>query len=134
MMVWEILQGLENLNMKGYSIKFRDDEFMEYEELQEKVIEWAESKGIFEKSTPIKQIGKTQEELLETFHALIVYDLVSLKHKLDNVEDGIGDMLVTIIILAKMVGLDSVKCLDTAYNVIKNRKGKMVNGLFVKEE
>jgi NTP pyrophosphatase (non-canonical NTP hydrolase) len=120
--------------MKGYSIKFRDDEFMEYEELQEKVIEWAESKGIFEKSTPIKQIGKTQEELLETFHALIVYDLVSLKHKLDNVEDGIGDMLVTIIILAKMVGLDSVKCLDTAYNVIKNRKGKMVNGLFVKEE
>ena len=133
-MAWEILQGLENLNMKGYRIKFRDDEFMEYEELQEKVIEWAESKGIFEESTPIKQIGKTQEELLETFHALIVYDLVSLKHKLDNVEDGIGDMLVTIIILAKMVGLDSVKCLDTAYNVIKNRKGKMVNGLFVKEE
>ena len=133
-MVWEILQGLENLNMKGYRIKFRDDEFMEYEELQEKVIEWAESKGIFEESTPIKQIGKTQEELLETFHALIVYDLVSLKHKLDNVEDGIGDMLVTIIILAKMVGLDSVKCLNTAYDVIKNRKGKMVDGLFVKEE
>lgn len=120
--------------MKTYKIKFKDDKFMEYEELQEKVIEWAESKGIFEKSTPVKQIGKTQEELLETLHALIIYDLVDLKHKLADVEDGIGDMLVTIIILSKMVGLDSVKCLDTAYNVIKERKGKMVNGLFVKEE
>ena len=121
MMVWETLKDLEDLNMK-------------YEELQEKVIEWAKSKEIFEKSTPIKQIGKTQEELLETLHALIIYDLINLKPKLDNVEDGIGDMLVTIIILANMVGLDSVKCLDTAYNVIKERKGKMVNGLFVKEE
>jgi len=120
--------------MKSYKIKFKDDKFMEYEELQEKVIEWAESKGIFEKSTAIKQIGKTQEELLETLHALVIYDLVDLKHKLADVEDGIGDMLVTIIILAKMVGLDSVKCLDTAYNIIKERKGKMVNGLFVKEE
>jgi len=43
-------------------------------------------------------------------------------------------MLVTIIILAKMVGLDSNKCLDSAYNVIKGRTGKMVNGLFVKDK
>ena len=43
-------------------------------------------------------------------------------------------MLVTIILLANIVGLDSVDCLSDAYEEIKNRKGKMVNGLFVKDE
>ena len=113
---------------------------MKYEELEKKVNEWAQEKGIFEKSTPLKQISKTQEELLETFAAL--NDLAKCKVGLNEIqraealaetEDGIGDMLVTIIILANMVGLDSVKCLNTAYNVIRDRKGKMVNGLFVKE-
>lgn len=114
---------------------------MEYKELEQKVIEWAEEKGISEKSTPIKQIGKTQEELLETYAAL--HDLAQCKSKMNEIkrsealaetEDGIGDMLVTIIILANMVGLDTVKCLNTAYNVIRDRQGKMVNGLFVKDK
>ena len=48
MMVWEILQDLENLNMK-------------YEELESKVIKWAEDRKILENSDPIKQISKTQE-------------------------------------------------------------------------
>jgi hypothetical protein len=30
--------------------------------------------------------------------------------------------------------MDVVDCLDGAYNEIKNRKGKMVDGVFVKEE
>jgi hypothetical protein len=47
-------------------------------------------------------------------------------------KDGIGDMLVTIIILAEMLGFSSVECLEAAYNVIKNRKGKMIDGLFVR--
>ena len=51
-----------------------------------------------------------------------------------DVADGIGDMLVTIILLANIVGLDSVDCLEDAYEEIKNRKGKMVDGFFVKEK
>ena len=43
-------------------------------------------------------------------------------------------MLVTIILLAKTVGLDSVDCLADAYDEIKERKGKMVDGLFVKDD
>ena len=43
-------------------------------------------------------------------------------------------MLVTIILLAKIVGLDSVDCLADAYDEIKERKGKMIDGLFVKEK
>ena len=137
MMAWEILQDLENLNniMKGthsYSNRHRMHEFMKYEKLQENVIQWAKDRNIFENSNAIKQISKTQEELYETLTAL--RELEQGKESILDVADGIGDMLVTIILLAKMVGLNSVDCLADAYEEIKNRKGKMVNGLFVKDE
>ena len=119
MMAWEILLDLENLDMK-------------YEELQKKVIQWAKDRNILENSTAIKQIHKTREELYETLSAL--RDLEDGKESILDVADGIGDMLVTIILLANIVGLDSVDCLSDAYEEIKNRKGKMVNGLFVKDE
>ena len=51
---------------------------------------------------------------------------------IEEVKDGIGDMQVTIILLAHMVGMDSVDCLESAYNEIKGRRGKMENGFFVK--
>ena len=137
MMAWEILQDLEDLNniMKGtysYSNRHRMHEFMKYEKLQEKVIQWAKDRNIFENSNAIKQIHKTREELYETLGAL--RDLEDGKESILEVADGIGDMLVTIILLAKMVGLNSVDCLGDAYDEIKNRKGKMVDGLFVKDD
>lgn len=49
-------------------------------------------------------------------------------------KDAIGDTLVTIIVLAYQLDLDVAECLSIAYEEIKNRKGKMVNGTFVKEE
>lgn len=49
-------------------------------------------------------------------------------------KDAIGDTLVTIIVLAHQLDLDVTECLSIAYEEIKNRKGKMVNGTFVKEE
>ena len=137
MMVWATFQGLEDLsnNMKGtysYSNRHRMNKFMSYEKLQEKVIEWAKDRNILENSTAIKQIHKTREELYETLSAL--RDLEQGKESILEVADGIGDMLVTIILLANIVGLDSVDCLADAYEEIKNRKGKMVDGLFVKDE
>tara|TARA_E500000318_G_C3564400_1_gene214990 strand:+ start:1455 stop:1772 length:318 start_codon:yes stop_codon:yes gene_type:complete len=105
---------------------------MKYEELETKVVEWAKDRDIFENSNAIKQISKTQEELYETLSAL--RELEQGKESILEVADGIGDMLVTIILLAKMVDLNSVDCLADAYEEIKNRKGKMVNGLFVKEK
>jgi NTP pyrophosphatase (non-canonical NTP hydrolase) len=104
---------------------------MKYEEIQEKVMKWANDRNIFENSNAIKQISKTQEELDETLDAL--KRLGKGEETILEVADGIGDMIVTIILLAKMVGLDSVDCLADAYDEIKDRKGKMVNGLFVKE-
>lgn len=49
-------------------------------------------------------------------------------------KDAIGDTLVTVIVLAHQLDLDVTECLSIAYEEIKNRKGKMINGTFVKEE
>ena len=125
---------------------------MNYEELSALVLQWGEDKGIFAKSTPLRQLDKTQEELDETREALqklvslgdqeildeklLTEDLDSLNLEEDallEAKDGIGDMLVTIILLAKMLNMDSVDCLQSAYDVIKKRTGKMVNGQFVKD-
>lgn len=115
---------------------------MNYEQLEEKVNQWAAEKGILDKATALTQLGKTQEELDETREALLLLDSIQDDYRqhlkrsevLAEVEDGIGDMLVTIIILSKLAGLNSVECLETAYNVIKKRTGKMENGVFVKDE
>lgn len=116
---------------------------MKYEELEEKVNQWAADKGILEKATALSQLGKTQEELDETRQALLALEFAQDDNNKDGqlkrsealaeVEDGIGDMLVTIIICAKLAGLNSVECLEAAYNVIKTRTGKMENGVFVKD-
>jgi hypothetical protein len=50
-----------------------------------------------------------------------------------DLKDGIGDSLVTLIILARQCGFSAKECLGEAYSVIKNRKGKTVNGVFIKE-
>ena len=126
----------------------KQQESMKYEELSKLVIEWGESKGILDSSTPLRQLDKTQEELDETRAAL--KKLNDFDHQpnfmevlgippenkediLAEVKDGIGDMLVTIVLLAKMVDLDTTDCLNAAYDVIKQRTGKMVDGQFVKD-
>ena len=48
-------------------------------------------------------------------------------------EDAIGDIMVTVIILADIYGYDAEDCLELAWKEIKNRKGKTVNGSFIKE-
>jgi NTP pyrophosphatase (non-canonical NTP hydrolase) len=113
---------------------------MDYKTLEDLVIKWAKDRNIFEKSNPIKQISKTQEELDETIEALKSLQLLSepeneiaRSEAMVEVKDGIGDMVVTIILLSEMVGVKMEDCLKAAYNEIKDRKGKMVNGLFVKE-
>ena len=125
------------------------EESMKYEELSKLVIDWGQDKGIFNKSTPLRQLDKTQEELDETRQAL--QKLNDFAYQADlmesigvptpteedicaEVKDGIGDMLVTIILLAKMVDMDTVDSLNAAYDVIKSRTGKMVNGQFVKDK
>lgn len=97
------------------------------EVLEVAVVEWAKERGIFEKATPLTQMAKTDEEYLELLDAV-------QKEDLPGIIDGIGDVTVTLIIQAHMHGLTLGQCLAAAYLEIKDRKGKMENGVFVKDE
>ena len=95
--------------------------------LNELVLKWAKEKGILDTGTVQGQLGKLHEEFQELETALSFEDL-------EEVADAIGDMQVVLIILAELVGLDADLCLEDAYKIISRREGKMVNGVFVKEE
>ena len=97
-----------------------------YNELEALVIAWATQKGIFENGTYKAQAEKTKEEVEELITAIKNNDRV-------EVVDALGDILVTIIIQAEMHELSLVECLESAYNVIAKRTGKMVDGQFVKD-
>ena len=98
----------------------------DYFELEVCVQSWAKEKGIFDKATPLKQALKTQEELTELLNAIVDDDKL-------EIEDAIGDIMVTLIILAEMQGVTLEECLNGAYDIISKRTGKMVNGQFVKD-
>ena len=72
-------------------------------ELSLYVLKWAEERGIFNNGEPLAQLAKTQEELDETIQAVKDGDHF-------EIADGIGDMLVTIIIAARMLELDPTTC------------------------
>lgn len=100
---------------------------MKYNELEALVIAWAEQKGIFEKGNPEAQCEKTFEEVTELSAAIY-------ENNKEEIIDALGDILVTIIIQAEMQGLSLEDCLLSAYNVISNRTGKMIDGQFVKDK
>lgn len=114
-----------------------------YSELEAKVLVWAKEKGILEKATPIAQCDKTFEEVEELSEALEaqrmgLFEFINSKGKLVNTkfetQDALGDILVTIIIQAELQGLKLEDCLQSAYDVISKRTGKMIDGQFVKDK
>lgn len=104
-----------------------DTNIHNYDELEFMVLEWALEKGILDKATPTGQALKTLEECNELIDAIDKED----KHE---IVDALGDILVTIIIQAKMQGVPLLNCLNSAYNVISKRTGKMIDGQFVKDK
>ena len=94
-------------------------------ELIEDVQIWAMDKNL-QNADSAKQFLKVTEEVGEVAAALARNDKAMLT-------DGIGDVVVTLIILASQNGLSLEECLQTAYDEIKGRKGKTINGVFVKE-
>jgi hypothetical protein len=72
------------------------------------------------------QLEKAQEELDETKWA-------AENGCTDEIKDGIGDTAVCLILAAERAGLTFEECLEAAWMEIKDRKGRMLNGKFVKE-
>lgn len=89
------------------------------------VIGWLGDRNLIEGSTPKDQYCKLIEEAGELSSSIC---------KKRNPRDDIGDMLVVLICIATQHELTIQECLDHAYNEIKDRKGRMVDGIFVKEE
>ena len=87
--------------------------------------QWAKDRGIYDKGNSHTQYVKLMEEAGELAKALLNKDVYEIK-------DAIGDMVVVLTNLAVLEGMQIENCIDSAYNEIANRKGKMINGTFVK--
>ena len=88
---------------------------------------WANDRGLYDSGDPKTQALKLVEEVGETCRAI-------LKEDRPEIIDGIGDCVVVLTNLAELVGVQIEDCIERAYNEIKNRKGKMANGTYVKDE
>lgn len=87
---------------------------------------WAKSRGIDE-SHPKDQYIKVVEEVGEIAEGIS-------KNNLDLIKDAIGDTFVTLVSLCLTLDVQLGDCANLAYNEIKDRRGHMINGIFVKEE
>ena len=98
-----------------------------FEYLSNLVDEWAEARGIFNGSTPQAQLLKAASEFGELCDA-------EIKGILPDQKDALGDVLVCLIIYCGMKNYNLTRCLQEAYEEIKDRKGHMVRGgAFVKD-
>lgn len=98
-----------------------------FETLSKRVVKWANDRGILDKASIISQSEKTVEEALELEKAAAEGDLVAYN-------DALGDVLVTLIIGAKLRGVDLLECLADVLEIIEKRTGKMVDGKFLKDK
>ena len=86
---------------------------------------WAEERNITKEggATSYSQLRKLEEEIREFEEAANHYDAFL----------EFGDILVVVLQIARLRGLDINQCLSMAYEKIRHRKGRMENGVFVKE-
>jgi len=93
----------------------------------DKIRDWASNRGLYDKGDTKTQFAKLMEESGELARAV-------LKDDKPEFVDAIGDMVVVLTNLAYLGGTNIEHCIDSAYEVIKKRSGKMVNGTFVKDD
>ena len=87
---------------------------------------WAKDRGLYDKGNSHTQYVKLIEEAGELAQSI-------LKQDKPEVQDAIGDMVVVLTNLAELEGFTIEDCIDSAYTEISTRRGKMLNGTFVKE-
>ena len=87
---------------------------------------WAHERNIINGGTMQAQFVKLMEEVGELASGIA-------KGRPEVIKDGIGDAVVVLTILAAQHGVEIEHCIELAWNEIKDRKGLMVNGSFIKE-
>lgn len=97
-------------------------------ESNEKNIEnWADERYLLKYENRFVQLAKVIEELGELAKAMIENDE-------DAIIDALGDSNITLTILARQMNFSLQECTNTAFNEIKNRKGKTENGTFIRNK
>ena len=92
----------------------------------EKIRTWGTVKGLYKHGDPKTQSIKLMEEVGELAVSI-------LKNDIDKFKDAVGDIVVVLTNLAAMQQIRIEDCIELAYDEIKDRKGKMENGTFMKE-
>ena len=110
---------------KDYIVKDKDNK--KSNSIFSDIRKWARDRGIYDSGDQKTQYIKLQEEAGELAKAILDKDK-------PEIEDAIGDMVVVLTNLAELSKLRIEDCIDSAYNEISNRKGKMINGTFVKTD
>jgi NTP pyrophosphatase (non-canonical NTP hydrolase) len=101
---------------------------MSYANVEMKVIQWGEARGIVQNSTAKAQAWKTVDEVNELLMAIEANDI-------NEIKDAYGDILVTLVMGCACADLDLVECFKGAYEEIKDRKGYLnEDGVFVKDQ
>lgn len=91
------------------------------------ILLWAHPKGLLKKENRYVQSLKVVEEVGELAKSII-------EDNRENQIDSIGDVVITLVILSEQLGLDINQCTKDAFNQIKNRTGKTINGTFIKKK
>jgi len=97
------------------------------DEIEKLIVQWAKERQILGPDIVTKQTLKAQEELGELARAVLHMDDSEIKAEL-------GDVLVTLVILANSKGWTAKECLKNAYLKINARKGKTINQTFIKDD
>ena len=98
---------------------------MSKEEYEELIRQWHKDRNLIDGSTDKDQYLKLIQEAGELSDSLC---------KGKDIRDDVGDMLVVLINTLTRNQLTLSECLAVAYDDIKDRKGKMVDGIFIKED
>ena len=88
---------------------------------------WAEIRELIKYENRFVQLAKVMEEIGELAKAMIENDE-------EKIIDSLGDSNITLTILAKQMKLSLNECTAIAFNEIKNRKGKTINGSFIRNK
>lgn len=86
--------------------------------------QWHHDRNLIDGATDKDQVCKLIQE---------VGELSSSVCEGNDIKDDIGDIIVVLINIAERNNVTIAECLDQAYNDIKDRKGTMVDGIFIKE-
>ncbi len=126
--LWEAFTKINSLeSLQKHITKFKPGTTEPNNDIFDLIRKWASARGIYKKGDSKTQYVKLQEEAGELAKALLDKDKFEIK-------DAIGDIVVVLTNLAYLEGFTIEECIEAAYKEISNRKGKIINGTFVKND